>query len=445
MHCGAKQSEDATFCHSCGNRLTDHQGTKTQSNQQNRQTFYQGESSEQRISGLEPDIDFNEEEQDDPLIRAYVGEKKSDYYIRKWGKGQISWNWAAFFLGLFWLGYRKMYGMILAILGIYLLIDIVDYFFVLDLGQTSGPQIGIAVVLGMLGNQLYKDHVKRQVQKIKQQRGEKAAVVVQANGGPSWGGFWLSVLMVGVYVVLTITLFAISPSGASPDDSEATMESSEVNDDPSEEEIEQDITTVLEDNINALQNKDIDGYLEMIYQDDATDELYQETEDTLNELFDHHDLNYEINNIEFISVAPDEVVVDLTQTTRWIGGSPYDDNESIVAHTLRRQEGEWKFYNSEIKNVEYLAENEETEEEDDEDQIMVEEAEHLYEISCSACHGTDLGGSVGPDLTQIGSKYSKEELEDIIKNGTGSMPPGLADHMTNEELDLLVDWLSEKK
>lgn len=48
-------------------------------------------------------------------------------------------------------------------------------------------------------------------------------------------------------------------------------------------------------------------------------------------------------------------------------------------------------------------------------------------------------------LTQVGAKYSKEKLGDTIKNGTESMPAGSADYMTDGELDLLVDWLSEKK
>ncbi len=47
------------------------------------------------------------------LYAAFVG-KNSDYYLRRWAAiertGNIfSFNWAAFFFGVFWMAYRKMY------------------------------------------------------------------------------------------------------------------------------------------------------------------------------------------------------------------------------------------------------------------------------------------------------------------------------------------------
>ena len=51
----------------------------------------------------------------------------------------------------------------------------------------------------------------------------------------------------------------------------------------------------------------------------------------------------------------------------------------------------------------------------------------MYKNSCSACHGGDLTGGVGPDLTKVGSKLSQEEMEKIINEGKGSMPKKLID------------------
>lgn len=50
--------------------------------------------------------------------------------------------------------------------------------------------------------------------------------------------------------------------------------------------------------------------------------------------------------------------------------------------------------------------------------------ETAYQQSCMACHGADLQGASGPGLK--GMDYSKEELVDIIKNGTGMMPGNTA-------------------
>src|SRR5690625_3745067 len=50
-------------------------------------------------------------------------------------------------------------------------------------------------------------------------------------------------------------------------------------------------------------------------------------------------------------------------------------------------------------------------------------AEGVYKKNCASCHGQDLSGGAGPDLTQIGSKYSADEIADIIENGKGAMQP----------------------
>ena len=67
--------------------------------------------------------------------------------------------------------------------------------------------------------------------------------------------------------------------------------------------------------------------------------------------------------------------------------------------------------------------------------------EEIYEQNCSSCHGGNLEGLSGPALDQVGSKYSVEEIADIIQNGMGTgMPGGL---VTGEEQQLLSEWLAE--
>ncbi|RFU63929.1 cytochrome c551 [Peribacillus glennii] len=65
-----------------------------------------------------------------------------------------------------------------------------------------------------------------------------------------------------------------------------------------------------------------------------------------------------------------------------------------------------------------------------------------YENKCSSCHGQNLEGGVGPDLTKVGSKHSKEDIEKIIANGQGQMPAGL---LQGEEASQVAAWLAEKK
>ncbi|ASF39934.1 cytochrome C [Halobacillus halophilus] len=69
--------------------------------------------------------------------------------------------------------------------------------------------------------------------------------------------------------------------------------------------------------------------------------------------------------------------------------------------------------------------------------------EEMFQSQCASCHGGNLEGGTGPNLTEVGSRYSAEEIQDIIVNGKGSaMPAGL---YTGEKAAALAKWLAEKK
>ncbi|HLS09720.1 cytochrome c551 [Lentibacillus sp.] len=69
-------------------------------------------------------------------------------------------------------------------------------------------------------------------------------------------------------------------------------------------------------------------------------------------------------------------------------------------------------------------------------------AEEIFESNCASCHGADLSGGAGPELTSVGADYSADEIVDIIQNGKGSMP---AQDVSDEDAQTLADWLAEKK
>ncbi|GAB3802830.1 cytochrome c551 [Virgibacillus kimchii] len=72
--------------------------------------------------------------------------------------------------------------------------------------------------------------------------------------------------------------------------------------------------------------------------------------------------------------------------------------------------------------------------------VDVAAAEEAYQQSCASCHGQDLSGGAGPDLTDVGSRYSADEIANIIEEGIGSMPAGTA---TGDDVDLLANWLAD--
>ncbi|MEO2077618.1 MAG: cytochrome c551 [Bacillus sp. (in: firmicutes)] len=77
------------------------------------------------------------------------------------------------------------------------------------------------------------------------------------------------------------------------------------------------------------------------------------------------------------------------------------------------------------------------------DTAQAGDAQKIFDQKCSSCHGGDLKGGMGPNLTKVGSKYSKDEILDILKNGkSGGMPAGL---VSGDEADQVADWLAAKK
>lgn len=66
----------------------------------------------------------------------------------------------------------------------------------------------------------------------------------------------------------------------------------------------------------------------------------------------------------------------------------------------------------------------------------------IFDQKCSGCHGGDLKGGMGPNLTKVGSKYSKDDILGILKNGKGQMP---ANVVSGDDANAVAEWLAAKK
>lgn len=68
------------------------------------------------------------------------------------------------------------------------------------------------------------------------------------------------------------------------------------------------------------------------------------------------------------------------------------------------------------------------------------EGEEIYKNNCATCHGDDLSGETGPDLTEVGNRLSQDQIEEVIEDGKGAMPGGL---VGGQDLPTVAKWLSE--
>lgn len=212
------------YCHNCG-KETDPQARFCPSCGENLQTTHVNHSV--RREDISQPIDENyqanewvetEKSAEDQALADFVG-YHYHYYKDKWQmhdqpEKAISWNWAAFFLGIFWLGYRKMYQPIIIILGIYLAFDfleiVTNYHPAASMLVKVVPYAAFAL-LGMYGNALYYRHARKQINKILPYDPDHQ--LLSRKGGTSGKGVFAAIGLLAVYGLIIFFLLLNAYSG----------------------------------------------------------------------------------------------------------------------------------------------------------------------------------------------------------------------------------------
>lgn len=137
-------------------------------------------------------------------------EENLHYYARKWeriDKGGLTFNFVAFFFSIGWLGYRKMYVPVVMIGLLFLMNDILYIFFELNniialIDKYIG--MGVNVIVGMFGNDIYKWHTEKKVQAIKEKAtspAEKVTLLTKKGGTSLLGILKALLILIAVYIV----------------------------------------------------------------------------------------------------------------------------------------------------------------------------------------------------------------------------------------------------
>lgn len=211
-HCGKSISKSDIFCGFCGEKVTILNSTLANNND---------------FAEAINDTDVSKMISDEELLKAFVGENKQDFYIDKWKKGnKQTFNLAALLTSIFWLGYRKMYKLVLWILLIFLIVDAVIY-----LTGTNGDKLntfisfGLAGVLAGGGNSFYKKFTENEIEKLKKMySGEELLEKVRKRGGGSWKGFWITIGLLFAYVFVSFGVETIVMSLSDSDINEVSAD-----------------------------------------------------------------------------------------------------------------------------------------------------------------------------------------------------------------------------
>ena len=144
-------------------------------------------------------------------LQVFVG-PRSQYYLKRWARlttdstAPLGFNWAAFFLGPFWLLYRRMYSTFWITLGVVLAEEILE-----GLILPGGPpelldriiSLAVATFFGVFGTHLYYAHARRKITAFNAS-GQIDPQLLALAGGVRWWGVLIlaAVLLAGVILVL---------------------------------------------------------------------------------------------------------------------------------------------------------------------------------------------------------------------------------------------------
>lgn len=171
-YCGNECKVNDTFCAKCGERL------------------------DFKPSLIYEDYrrDLKKSDEDEEISR-FIG-ANYDFYLKKFkvqdvSESNLTWNWPAFLVPVYWFAYRKLYVHAAIIVAIT---------FVLGFLEGFGTLLGLAlsIYIGLNSNAFYRNYVQRHIDEVKELGDEDRQKYYNANGGTS---------TLAVIITLTITFF----------------------------------------------------------------------------------------------------------------------------------------------------------------------------------------------------------------------------------------------
>lgn len=100
----------------------------------------------------------------------------------------------------------------------------------------------------------------------------------------------------------------------------------------------------IEDNVHALEKKDLDAVMATIHPKAPS---FASTREIVGEMFKALDLKCTLSDLQLVTASPEEARVSFTQKTEKTGGTGEFQNNIVKGvHILRPDEGKWKIFNT---------------------------------------------------------------------------------------------------
>ena len=112
------------------------------------------------------------------------------------------------------------------------------------------------------------------------------------------------------------------------------------------------IEKLLKKNLKAYKEEDLTALMNSIHPDSP---IRSYTEEFSRIAFSMYDVDYEYNNLEILELSESAATIKITQVTKKVSGSGFKDNRATSIQSLKKHNGEWKFFDLiAITDLEYL-------------------------------------------------------------------------------------------
>ncbi|GEN58085.1 hypothetical protein GCM10012290_19920 [Halolactibacillus alkaliphilus] len=197
--CGNETPDSAVYCPTCGVNMRE-----VLKKDERHQLLESVKKNDESVEKTNKALHINDR------WRSFV-DTRYHYYEAKWSQStqpeiRAGWNWASFFVGLFWLGYRKLYKEVLIVIGLFFLFDLLVAVTGLP-GINTLLTFAVYIYLGFKGNALYYRHVKQKLSEL--EREDLTPQDYRRFGGVSGLGILIVVLLFFSYIGISSLLFGV--------------------------------------------------------------------------------------------------------------------------------------------------------------------------------------------------------------------------------------------
>ena len=111
-----------------------------------------------------------------------------------------------------------------------------------------------------------------------------------------------------------------------------------------------EIETVVAENMRAVSAEDLDATLNTMHTQAPN---YLSTKQTMSSLFETFDVIYDMLSFSYIGQNGEYAFARISQSTRKVSGPAFQNNNIDAIHIFRKENGEWKFWQSAILEIKY--------------------------------------------------------------------------------------------